>query len=75
MNKDRRKRISEIQATLDAAKADLESVASEERDAFENMPENMQQGDKGQAMEQAADALEEAVSELDSIIENLGAIE
>lgn len=54
MNEDRRKRI------FDAA-AELEAVKEEEQEAFDNMPESLQGGEKGQAMEAAIEALEESV--------------
>ena len=54
MNEDRRKRI------FDAA-AELEAVKEEEQEAFDNMPESLQGAERGQAMEAAIEALEDAV--------------
>jgi hypothetical protein len=41
----------------------IEEVAQEERDYHDNMPENMQNGERGEAAEEAASNLEEAASE------------
>lgn len=81
MNDARRKRLEAAKATLEQASDALiaasvedtiDEVASEERDAFDNLPEGLQQGDKGQAMEAAADALDEAKSQVDSALEAIG---
>lgn len=84
MNNARRKEIEEIRAALENAKADLEGFVSnaeqardDEEDAFGNMPESIQQGERGQASEAAAEALStmcdslaEAIDALDSAIES-----
>lgn len=71
MNADRRKKLDEIRSKLEDAKWELESVASDERDAFDNMPESLQQGERGQAVEQAADTLDEAASDIDDILSKI----
>ncbi|WP_133125535.1 hypothetical protein [Pseudomonas amygdali] len=75
MNNKRRKRIAEICAQIETLKAQLENAHSlkdeieelqgEEQESFDNLPESLQQGDKGQAMEQAIEALGEAADELE----------
>ena len=52
---------------VDEAKTVFEQIAEEEREKFDNMPEGLQQGDRAQAMEEAADALESAASDLDNV--------
>ncbi len=68
MNKARRKDIEKAQAMIDEAKSILEAAQSDERDYYDNMPENMQSGDKGQKAEEAADALQEAVDACDEVV-------
>lgn len=68
MNDARRKAIADIRERLDAIRSDIETIASDERDAFDNMPESLQQGDRGQQSEAAADALDEAVSDLETLV-------
>lgn len=60
MNHDRRKLLRQIEAQLSNIFNDLETIRDEERDSFDNMPEALQSGERGQASEAAADALESA---------------
>lgn len=71
MNNDRRKKIEEIRANIEAANADLDALRDEERDAFEGMPDSLRESEQGQASEAAADALDEACDSLTSAIESL----
>lgn len=75
MNNDRRKalekltqRIETISGDLSLAKEDLDSLWQEEQDYFDNMPENMQGGEKGEKAEAAADLISTAVDALDTAI-------
>ncbi len=68
MNKDRRKQIDEAIAHLEAAKELLTTAENEEQEYYDNMPENMQGGDKGQAAESAASYLSDAVSSIEDAI-------
>ena len=72
MNKDRRKeiaalasRVQEIAELIDSLKSDLENVRDEEQDYFDNMPENMQDGDRGTRAQDALNGLDDALSALD----------
>jgi hypothetical protein len=47
----------------------------EERDAFDAIPESLQDSDRAQASEAAADALDEAVSNLEGAVSELDTIE
>lgn len=74
MNAQRRKalaalidRIEELGAARDTLRDELETIRDEEQDAFDNMPEGLQQGDKGQAMEEAIGIIEEAITNLENI--------
>lgn len=84
MNEARRKELSkaigliqEIGPKLDEAKSIIESCATEERDYYDNMHENLQQGDKGSQADNAATQLEEVQSTLEEfdIDEMVGKIE
>ena len=55
MNKERRQKISKIIERLEDIAAELEALADEERDAFDNLPEAIQYSERGEAMEAAAD--------------------
>lgn len=56
MNRERRKRIDAL--NLEHVLAELESLRDEEREAFDNMPESMQDGERGARVSECADALE-----------------
>lgn len=72
MNKARRARIAAVAELIDQARATLEEIAQEEREYYDNMPESLQDGDKGTRAAEVADALEEAVSTLEDVVSNLG---
>ena len=67
MNKARRKKLGEIIDQLEYLLEDLDAVASEEREAYENLPESLQESDRCCAMEEAADELDDICSEMDEL--------
>ncbi len=67
MNANRRKRLETLKGILDTAKTDLEEIASEERDAYDALPESLQGGEKGQQIDEIATYLEEAASSLEEV--------
>lgn len=78
MNNERRKTINEICFELGNInidwgfhdiKAKIESVKDEEEEYFDNMPENLQRSERGEASEQAKDELTEAIDKLDELID------
>lgn len=71
MNDERRKSIREIVGKIADARTSLQSILSEEQGAFDALPENMQQGERGQKMETAVSELEEAIESLESVETNL----
>ncbi|MEM1046506.1 MAG: hypothetical protein AAGL24_10155 [Pseudomonadota bacterium] len=71
MNKARRKAIDAIVARIDELKADVEIIRDEEQDYFDNMPEGIQDGEKGEVAQSAIDSLDDAVNTIDDIVESL----
>ncbi len=74
MNKNRRAEINkaialleQIKGPLEDAKSIIESAADEEREYYDNMPENMQSGERGEQASAAADALEEVKYAFDEV--------
>ncbi len=67
MNKQRRKQLSEISTAIDNARAELEMVADDEQAYFDDMPENLQGSERGEAAEECADQLCELHNELDEL--------
>jgi uncharacterized coiled-coil DUF342 family protein len=62
MNKERRKQIDEIVGELKDIEERLQTLKDEEQETYDNMPENMQAGEKGEAMQQVVENLDSAVS-------------
>lgn len=75
MNAERRKRLGQIATAIGDARLDLEAIVEEEREAFDNMPEGLQESEKGQAMSEAADTLEEACSNLDDVASTIETVQ
>lgn len=87
MNATDRKKANAIISQIEALKAQAEALAGElreladaEQEKFDNMPEGLQGGDRGQAMEEAAGNLSSAADALESgsleeALEALGQIE
>ena len=71
MNKQRWKKISEIIEKLEDIVVELEELASEERDAYDNLPESIQYSERGEAMDAAADELDEVSGEVTDLSERL----
>ena len=81
MNDTRRRRISELKTQIDFVNSilkevskKLSSILSEEQDAFDNMPEGLQNSYRGMCYEDAIDDMEEASEKLDEVIELLNDI-
>lgn len=70
MNNDRRKEINKVVALLQEALSILEMARDEEGDTFNNMPENLQNSERGQKAEEAYGQLEDACSSLEDVISN-----
>lgn len=71
MNKNRRKRIEEIINTIVDAADNLEVIKDEEQEVFDNMPENFQYAERGEAIQENVDDLDDAISNLQDAIETL----
>ncbi len=76
MNAERRKEITAIGESLEALKDRLETVASEEQDAFDNLPESIQDSDKGERMSEAAESLSLLAGDIEDVYQQFeGVIE
>lgn len=71
MNKQRRQRIKEVITQLETCADNLEAVKSDEDEARENIPENLQDGEAYCTSEECSDKIEEAMSDIRAVIENL----
>ena len=75
MNKARRVKLAAILTKLQDIAVEFEAVKDEEQEAFDAMPEGLQNSDRGQAMEEGLGVLEDIGSSLESAIESLEGIE
>lgn len=66
MNAERRKRRDAIREILSAIISDIEELKDDEEGALENMPESLQESERGEKMRENVDSLEEIISELGS---------
>ena len=73
MNNQRRKDLNAIFCQLQNLQGDLENLLQEEQDYYDNMPENLQGGEKGEASESAINNMEEAISNVEEAISNIEA--
>ncbi|KIP99276.1 hypothetical protein RU07_21835 [Agrobacterium tumefaciens] len=71
MNNARRKTIESLLNQISSLKEEIEAVTSNEQDAFDSMPESLQQSDRGQASESAIGSLENASNQLDDVMGEL----
>ena len=78
MNNDRRKqlksvakRLGTIADALEEQQILLEQIYDDESEAFDNMPESLQQSDRGIEMEEGIGTLEEQKDDLANMADNL----
>ncbi len=71
MNKDRRKRIQGIIDQLTDLETEIEEIQDEEQEAYDNFPESLQEGEKGERMSDAIDSLDHAFCSIGDAISYL----
>ena len=64
MNKGRRERLKKQLRLLGEMREEIEAIRDEEQEAYDNLPESLQDGERGER-------LEENIETLDNILENL----
>ena len=69
MNNDRRKAIQKVIDELEEMKVTIEDLRDEEQqEAFDNMPESLQDSERGQASQQAYDNLESSINYFEELV-------
>jgi len=71
MNKNRRKELERALDSLSEAKDIADQARSEEDDAWENLPDSIREGERGEAMQEAMSLLEDAVSNMEEAFGNI----
>lgn len=67
MNDTRRRQLKKAADLLEQAKAIIEQVMEEEQEAYDNMPEGLQNSERGETMEENIYDLENAESDFDDL--------
>ena len=75
MNKQRRKELGKAVAILNDALGILEDICAEEQDAYDNLPDGIRDGERGEemsgyidSMEEQKSAIEDAISAIEDIV-------
>jgi len=71
MNKERRKRLEKAVKSIELAKDEVIALSEEEHEAYDNMPEGLQDSERGEAISENVDDLESAAGDLEDIIDTL----
>ena len=71
MNEEKRHRLRDAISMIEKGASVVESVKDDEQDSFDNMPENLQESDRGIAMEDAIGELEDAFSSAKDAIDSI----
>lgn len=71
MNKQQKKQIAIWLDSLESIKSGIEEMQSEEEEKYDNLPESLQDSERGEAMCQASENLELAAGSLDDAIASL----
>ena len=72
MNKVRRETLQGISIKLEDLKSDIESLRDEEQEYADNMPDSLQGSEKHDTAENAISSMDEAIDNLDSVINEIG---
>lgn len=67
--------LNTVRDTLESIKDNIEAAANDEQEYYDNMPESLQEGEKGYNAEQAASDLEEAKGNLETVIDTVAQLE
>lgn len=69
MNKARRKELESIVSIIESAAESLEYTISDEEDAYDRLPESIQESQRGDEMEENVSDLNDALSSLEEAVE------
>lgn len=71
MNNTRRKAIQSIMNKLEELMEEIEAIKDEEQEAYDNLPESIQNSERGEAMDSAVYNLEDAAENVQLVIDAL----
>ena len=71
MNNKRRKALANLITQLGECTSYLQGILDEEQDAFDNIPESLQDSDKGNRIEDAIDTMQNACDQISEATDSL----
>lgn len=71
MNNARRKWLKDVISSLEYARDELDFLAEEEERAYDNLPDNIQDSEKGNIMYENVDVLQTAASDIADILDSI----
>ena len=71
MNKQRRNRLQKVIDKLEELKEEVSSICEEEQEAYDNMPEGLQDAERGQQIYENISNLEDRDGDFDDLISYL----
>ena len=74
MNAKQRKKLQGYVDSLDEIRSNIETMMEDETEKLDNMPESLQESERGDAMQEAIDNLESASSSIEEAIDYLNEI-
>ena len=74
MNNDRRKRLNEVKERITAILCTIEEIRDEEETAYENLPESLQESERGEKMYEAVEGLQDLYDNLESAADDIESI-
>jgi antitoxin component HigA of HigAB toxin-antitoxin module len=71
MNKQRREALDKLVMQLESVKEEIDYLRNEEAEAYENLPESFQEGERGQKMQEGIEYIESAMDNIDEAVSNI----
>lgn len=71
MNKQRRKEISGIIEEIEGIQSMLDALMKDEQDALDNLPESIQESERGERMEEIIDLIQSAIDSTQEAVDDL----
>lgn len=71
MNKNRKSRFDDVTSLLENAKDELSDIQAEEQDAYDSLSEGLQASERGDAMLEWVDFIDEVMSDIDQVIDKI----
>lgn len=71
MNKMNRKQLSDLISRIETIHEELDEIKDGEEEKFDNLPENLQDSEKGEAFSEVIDFLDTAVEDLNDAVEQI----